>query len=205
MVTPYEVLDASGHVDQFTDPIATCSACGETHRADHLIGEEAEGWSIEDIRASFIEDPPGCTSCGSRVFDEIQEQNLMFTTNIGIGAGARRGYLRPETAQGMFTAFPMLHRHFRERLPFGAMQVGRGYRNEISPRQGMIRLREFSMAEIEYFIDPEATWARDRAVGRMRPSHSCPPKEASVERSSHRRWMLVSSAIPSSLISWHGR
>ncbi len=163
VVTPYEVLDASGHVDQFTDPIATCSACGETHRADHLIGEEAEGWSIEDIRASFIEDPPGCTSCGTRVFDEIQEQNLMFTTNIGIGAGARRGFLRPETAQGMFTAFPMLHRHFRERLPFGAMQVGRGYRNEISPRQGMIRLREFSMAEIEYFIDPEATWARDRS------------------------------------------
>ena len=66
VVTPYEVLDASGHVDQFTDPIATCSACGETHRADHLIGEEAEGWSIEDIRASFIEDPPGCTSCGSQ-------------------------------------------------------------------------------------------------------------------------------------------
>ena len=90
MVTPYEVLDASGHVDQFTDPIATCSACGETHRADHLIGEEAEGWSIEDIRASFIEDPPGCTSCGARVFDEIQEQNLMFSTNIGI-EGERRG------------------------------------------------------------------------------------------------------------------
>ena len=81
--------------------------------------------------------------------------NLMFATNVGPGSRARSAFLRPETAQGMFTMFPTIHRHFRQKLPCGAIQVGHGYRNEISPRQGMIRLREFSMAELEYFFDPE--------------------------------------------------
>ena len=80
----------------------------------------------------------------------------MFNTVIGAGNSGRQGFLRPETAQGMFTSFQTLYRHNRERLPFGAIQVGKGYRNEISPRQGMIRLREFNMAELEYFIDPES-------------------------------------------------
>ena len=79
----------------------------------------------------------------------------MFNTKIGAGKSGRQGFLRPETAQGMFTSFSSIYRHFRERLPFGAIQIGKGYRNEISPRQGMIRLREFNMAELEYFIDPE--------------------------------------------------
>ena len=79
----------------------------------------------------------------------------MFNTTIGAGSSGRQGFLRPETAQGMFTSFNVLFRHFRERLPFGAVQLGKGYRNEIAPRQGMIRLREFNMAELEYFIDPE--------------------------------------------------
>jgi glycyl-tRNA synthetase len=81
--------------------------------------------------------------------------NLMFQTQIGPSAKAKRvAYLRPETAQGIFTNFHVLYRYFREKLPFGAVQVGRGYRNEISPRQGMIRLREFNMAEAEIFVDP---------------------------------------------------
>ena len=90
-----------------------------------------------------------------------QLKNLMFNTTIGAGNSGRSGFLRPETAQGMFTSFPTLYRHFRERLPFGAVQVGKGYRNEISPRQGMIRLREFNMAELEYFIDPEIPLEHD--------------------------------------------
>ena len=81
--------------------------------------------------------------------------NLMFSTRIGAMKGGRSAYMRPETAQGMFMLYPALYRHFRNRLPFGAIQTGKGYRNEISPRQGMIRLREFNMAELEYFIDPE--------------------------------------------------
>ena len=91
-----------------------------------------------------------------KYWSDITAQNLMFNTTIGAGNSGRSGFLRPETAQGMFTSFPTLYRHFRERLPFGAVQVGKGYRNEISPRQGMIRLREFNMAELEYFIDPES-------------------------------------------------
>ena len=78
----------------------------------------------------------------------------MFSTRIGASGGGRKAYMRPETAQGMFLQFPSIYRHFRSKLPFGAVQVGKGYRNEISPRQGMIRLREFNMAELEYFIDP---------------------------------------------------
>ena len=92
---------------------------------------------------------------------QIEAQNLMFNTKIGAGASGRQGFLRPETAQGMFTSFTSIYRHFRERLPFGAIQTGKGYRNEISPRQGMIRLREFNMAELEYFIDPEVEPVHD--------------------------------------------
>ena len=82
--------------------------------------------------------------------------NLMFSTRIGAMNKGRAAYMRPETAQGMFMLYPALFRHFKQKLPFGAVQTGKGYRNEISPRQGMIRLREFDMAELEYFIDPEA-------------------------------------------------
>ena len=80
---------------------------------------------------------------------------MMFPTTIGAMRGGREAFMRPETAQGMFMLYPSLYRHFKQKLPFGALQTGRGYRNEISPRQGMIRLREFNMAELEYFIDPE--------------------------------------------------
>ena len=90
----------------------------------------------------------------------------MFSTRIGAMNRGRAAYMRPETAQGMFMLYPSLFRHFKQKLPFGAVQTGKGYRNEISPRQGMIRLREFDMAELEYFIDPEeppcpnlSTWA----------------------------------------------
>jgi len=88
----------------------------------------------------------------------------MFNTKIGAGISGRQGFLRPETAQGMFTSFTSIYRHFRERLPFGAIQTGKGYRNEISPRQGMIRLREFNMAELEYFIDPEIAPIHDFSI-----------------------------------------
>ena len=98
---------------------------------------------------------PSCPYCETINWSTVSAQNLMFNTKIGAGNSGRTGFLRPETAQGMFTSFPSLYRHFREKLPFGAVQVGKGYRNEISPRQGMIRLREFNMAELEYFIDPE--------------------------------------------------
>jgi glycyl-tRNA synthetase len=96
-----------------------------------------------------------CTACGEELGEvRVFDFNLMFSTQIGPGS-QRRGYLRPETAQGIFTDFPRLLRFYRDKLPFGTVQVGKSFRNEISPRQGMIRLREFTQAEAEIFVHPE--------------------------------------------------
>jgi len=163
-VTPYEVLEASGHVGEFSDFVVDCISCGEASRADTLIEEfhpNPDALSKSDLEELFSKHNPQCPACSSRDWSNISTQNLMFNTTIGAGKSGRQGFLRPETAQGMFTSFQTLYRHNRERLPFGAIQVGKGYRNEISPRQGMIRLREFNMAELEYFIDPEASSIND--------------------------------------------
>ena len=157
-VTPYPVLEASGHVGEFTDFLVECKKCSEASRADHLIESDypnADSFTKEELSKKISELMPICPVCGVSDWGEISSQNLMFSTRIGNADSAREGFLRPETAQGMFTSFTSIYRHFRERLPFGAVQIGKGYRNEISPRQGMIRLREFNMAELEYFIDPE--------------------------------------------------
>jgi len=158
-VTPYAVLEASGHVGEFSDFMTTCNSCEEASRADTLL--ESHHSNPDALKRGELElllhsVKPPCPACGAMDWSGVIAQNLMFNTTIGSGASGRAGFLRPETAQGMITSFQSLYRHFRERLPFGAVQVGRGYRNEIAPRQGMIRLREFNMAELEYFIDPEA-------------------------------------------------
>jgi len=158
-VTPYEVLEASGHVCEFSDFMTQCLACEEASRADTLLEAHhpnPDGLKRDELEALLNQSNPPCPACGKADWSEVSAQNLMFNTTIGAGSSGRPGFLRPETAQGMFTSFNSLYRHFRERLPFGAMQVGKGYRNEIAPRQGMIRLREFNMAELEYFIDPHA-------------------------------------------------
>ena len=158
-VTPYEVLEASGHVGEFSDFMTTCNACDEASRADTLLEghhPNPDALTKDELEAEIASNQPVCPSCGAVAWSNVMAQNLMFNTTIGAGSSGRPGFLRPETAQGMFTSFNALYRHFRERLPFGAMQVGKGYRNEIAPRQGMIRLREFNMAELEYFINPEA-------------------------------------------------
>ncbi len=158
-VTPFAVLEASGHVGEFSDFMTQCGSCEEASRADTLLEDHhpnPDALKLDELQALLNEANPACPACGNAEWSEITAQNLMFNTTIGAGASGRAGFLRPETAQGMFTSFNALFRHFRERLPFGAMQVGKGYRNEIAPRQGMIRLREFNMAELEYFIDPEA-------------------------------------------------
>jgi glycyl-tRNA synthetase len=157
-VTPYPVLEASGHVGEFSDFLSECNNCNEASRADHLVEDvypNADSLSKDKLQSLITEHNPICPSCGECDWGQIEAQNLMFNTKIGAGSSGRQAFLRPETAQGMFTSFTSIYRHFRERLPFGALQTGKGYRNEISPRQGMIRLREFNMAELEYFIDPE--------------------------------------------------
>jgi glycyl-tRNA synthetase len=151
-VTPESVFKASGHVDRFTDYIARCKKCRSTYRADHLLKgilDEPSKLDLNGLQKIFEEKEIRCEKCGERLTD-ISTFNLMFETTIG---ESTKGYLRPETAQGIFINFLNAYRYFREKLPFGVLQLGRGYRNEISPRQGVIRMREFNMAEVEFFYD----------------------------------------------------
>ena len=157
-ITPEPVLMASGHVGEFNDKMSECRSCGGAFRSDHLVSEFHE--APDTLGSSELDElierkVVQCPSCDSFDWKKAMPMNLMFQTSIGAMGGSRVAFLRPETAQGMFMLFPALYRHFRQKLPFGAMQTGKGYRNEISPRQGMIRLREFNMAELEYFIDPD--------------------------------------------------
>ena len=150
------IFVASGHVRGFSDKMCQCPHCSEYLRADHVADAGGvKGASVmknEELEAAIASCK--CLNCGEvlgkvTVFDF----NLMFRTSIGPGS-QRTGYLRPETAQGMFVDFTRLLRFYRDKLPFGAVQIGKSYRNEISPRQGMIRLREFTQAEAEIFVHP---------------------------------------------------
>ena len=144
-ITLFEVLDASGHVGEFTDLTVDCKNCKQSFKVEDLAKDiEPE----EAIKKGIVK----CPNCGT-ILKDAHYVNLMFSTKIGIGT-TRDAFLRPETAQGIFTDFHLLYRFAREKLPFGVIQVGKGYRNEVSPRQGIIRLREFSMAEAEIFFDP---------------------------------------------------
>ena len=155
-IMPEDVLKASGHVDHFNDPMTECKDCLDVYRADHIIkdatGEEVEGLENEGLSAILSEQQICCPRCGGHL-THVWSYNLMFQTLIG-AKGKKTGYLRPETAQGIFIPFKRLLRFFRGKLPFGVVQLGKAYRNEISPRQGVIRLREFTQAEAEIFVDP---------------------------------------------------
>ncbi|WP_435063408.1 glycine--tRNA ligase [Halobaculum sp. EA56] len=159
-IMPEAVFEASGHLDGFDDMLVECPECGASHRADHLIEdntdvEEAESIPIPEVEELIREHDLRCPSCDAPLSGEpVEEFNLMFETSIGPGTG-QPGYMRPETAQGIFVEFPRLKEYARNRLPFGVTQIGPAYRNEISPRKGIVRVREFTQAELETFIDPE--------------------------------------------------
>jgi glycyl-tRNA synthetase len=145
-VTLHEVLKASGHVDEFTDLTVECKKCKQSFKVEDIVKNISAEEALKNNKVK-------CPNCGI-ILKEADPVNLMFSTKIGIG-NARDAFLRPETAQGIFTNFHLLYRYAREKLPFGVIQVGKGYRNEVSPRQGIVRLREFSMAEAEIFFHPE--------------------------------------------------
>jgi glycyl-tRNA synthetase len=155
-IMPEEALKASGHVDHFTDPMTECKDCMEVFRADHVIkeamGKDVEGLKNEELSKVLSDENICCPQCGGYL-THVWSYNLMFQTVIG-AKGKKTGYLRPETAQGIFIPFKRLLRFYRGKLPFGVVQMGKAYRNEISPRQGVIRLREFTQAEAEIFVDP---------------------------------------------------
>src|SRR5207249_4564665 len=155
-ILPEAALKASGHVDHFTDILVTCTRCGESYRGDQLLEaathEEQEGLTTEEIDARIQELKLRCPNCKG-VLGPSREFHMMFPLEVG-PTGKDRAYLRPETAQGVFLNFKREFEALRRRLPMGLAIVGRAYRNEISPRQGAYRMREFIQAELQIFFDP---------------------------------------------------
>jgi glycyl-tRNA synthetase len=160
VITPSKVFEASGHVNHFKEPMVECTKCNKRFRADHLLEEyakkscvETEKMSLDEIQKALEKLGITCPECGGG-FKPPQQFLTMFETTIGPYSGAI-GYGRPEAAQGIFVEFNRLYAAAREKLPFGVLQIGHALRNEISPRQGLIRLREFTIADLEFFFDPE--------------------------------------------------
>ena len=157
ILTPEKIFIASGHVEHFTDYIVECLRCGRKYRADHLLEEVLgmeglEKYSERELTEIVRKNNVKCPECGGEL-SEVRKFNLLFKTTIG-PYSENIGYARPETAQGMFTEFHRVHLIEGRKLPLGIAQIGKVFRNEISPRQGLIRLREFSLMEIELFYDP---------------------------------------------------
>ncbi len=157
IIMPAKVFEASGHVEHFTDYIVECLKCGRKFRADHLIEEQTglsglEKYSERELTEIIRKYGVKCPECGGEL-SKVRKFNLLFKTVIG-PYGGNIGYARPETAQGMFISFKRVYEVVRRKLPLGIAQVGKVLRNEISPRQGPIRLREFTIMEIELFFDP---------------------------------------------------
>ncbi|NDL68840.1 glycine--tRNA ligase [Anaerotalea alkaliphila] len=157
---------ASGHVGGFNDPLMDCKNCKERFRADKLIEDymKAQGivvqdpvdsWSNAQMKEYVDEHNIGCPSCGSHDFTDIRQFNLMFKTFQGVTEDARNTvYLRPETAQGIFVNFKNVQRTSRKKLPFGISQIGKSFRNEITPGNFTFRTREFEQMELEFFCEP---------------------------------------------------
>ena len=156
-----KVWQASGHLSSFSDPLMDCKDCKTRHRADQLIEEASngqvspEGWSNIEMEQYIKENNISCPNCGSHNFTSIRQFNLMFKTFQGILEDAKSTiYLRPETAQGMFVQFKNIQRTYRKKLPFGIGQIGKSFRNEITPGNFIFRTREFEQMEMEYFVKP---------------------------------------------------
>jgi glycyl-tRNA synthetase len=160
VITPGKVFEASGHIDHFKEPMVECLKCKKRFRADHLLEEfakisesEAEKLSLKELKETIKKHDIRCPECGG-AFGEPKLFLTMFQTTIGPYSEAV-AYGRPEAAQGIFVEFKRLYEMAREKLPFGVLQMGHALRNEISPRQGLIRLREFTIIDLEFFFDPE--------------------------------------------------
>ncbi len=154
-----QVWVASGHVGGFTDPLMDCKACKTRHRADQLIEAEGKvvpnGWSNEQMKQYIDENNIVCPDCGKADFTDIRKFNMMFKTFQGVTEDSTNEiYLRPETAQGIFVNFANIQRTTRKKIPFGVGQVGKSFRNEITPGNFTFRTREFEQMELEFFCKP---------------------------------------------------
>ncbi len=151
---------ASGHLGGFSDPLMDCKACKTRHRADNLIedfdGTNPAGWSNEQLTAYIRDKQIPCPNCGKCDFTDIRQFNLMFKTFQGVTEDTKSElYLRPETAQGIFVNFQNIQRTTRKKVPFGVAQVGKSFRNEITPGNFIFRVREFEQMELEFFCKPD--------------------------------------------------
>ena len=157
---------ASGHLGSFSDPLMDCKECHERFRADQLIVKFAEendieldgsvdGWSNEKMQDFISEHSVPCPTCGKHNFTDIRQFNLMFKTFQGVTEDAKNTvYLRPETAQGIFVNFKNVQRTSRKKIPFGIGQIGKSFRNEITPGNFTFRTREFEQMELEFNCKP---------------------------------------------------
>ena len=159
-----QVWVASGHVSTFNDPLIDCKACKMRHRADKLVESyvqehgmdvNVEAMTQEELVAFIRDNQVPCPGCGKSDFTDIRKFNLMFKTHQGVTEDtANEVYLRPETAQGIFVNFPAIQRTTRRKLPFGVCQIGKSFRNEITPGNFIFRIREFEQMELEFFCEP---------------------------------------------------
>jgi len=161
------VWEASGHVAGFNDPLMDCRACKERFRADKIIedffhekgetlAEPPDAWSDEKMKTCITENNIPCPSCGKHDFTDIRKFNMMFKTFSGVTEDKQNTvYLRPETAQGIFVNFKNVQRTSRKKIPFGIGQIGKSFRNEITPGNFVFRTREFEQMELEFFCEPE--------------------------------------------------
>lgn len=150
---------ASGHLGGFSDPLMDCRDCKTRHRADNLIedfdGTNVAGWSNEQMMDYINEHNIVCPNCGNHNFTDIRQFNLMFKTFQGVTEDSKNEiYLRPETAQGIFVNFANIQRTSRKKVPFGVAQIGKSFRNEITPGNFIFRVREFEQMELEFFCKP---------------------------------------------------
>ena len=153
---------ASGHVGSFSDPLIDCKGCGQRFRADKLIEDATQGqvtgdgWSNDKLMSYMTEQHIKCPNCGAEKWTPIRQFNLMFKTSQGVIDDEKSTvYLRPETAQGIFVNFKNVQRSQRKKLPFGIGQIGKSFRNEITPGNFIFRTREFEQMEMEFFCKPD--------------------------------------------------
>ena len=154
-----ETWVASGHLGGFSDPLMDCKSCKTRHRADNLIedfdGTNPAGWTNQQMMDYIREKQIPCPNCGKTDFTDIRQFNLMFKTYQGVTENSKSElYLRPETAQGIFVNFANIQRTTRKKLPFGVAQIGKSFRNEITPGNFIFRVREFEQMELEFFCQP---------------------------------------------------
>ena len=195
LIGPEALFQASGHLGEFDDALIDCKNCEKQFRADHLV-KDGEEMSREELSDAVL--GTACPGCGDEL-SEMSAFNLMFSTGVGAGKGSP-GYLRPETAQSIFLAFPWLLRQNRGKLPFAGAQIGRSFRNEISPRQGPLRMREFTQMEVEHFFlpndEPTLSQALEKIKIKLLPSNG---KEMSTTIGK----AFNSKIIGSSLVATH--